>query len=110
MLKIHTFAVTINFNIMIPMKKVLFITLLLICSLLANAQIKVTGTVYSEADRETLIGATVIIEGAGNGTITDVDGKFAITCNADTTPIQRQISCNCQNDKKSRVNTNIYSI
>lgn len=30
--------------------------------------------------------------------------------NADTTPIQRQISCNKQNDKKSRVNTNIYSI
>lgn len=29
---------------------------------------------------------------------------------ADTTPIQRQISCNNQNDKKSRVNTNIYSI
>lgn len=28
----------------------------------------------------------------------------------DTTPIQRQISCNNQNDKKSRVNTNIYSI
>ena len=26
------------------------------------------------------------------------------------TPIQRQISCNNQNDKKSRVNTNIYSI
>lgn len=25
-------------------------------------------------------------------------------------PIQRQISCNNQNDKKSRVNTNIYSI
>ena len=30
--------------------------------------------------------------------------------NADTTPIQRQISCNNQNDKKTRVNTNIYSI
>ena len=26
------------------------------------------------------------------------------------TPIQRQISCNNQNDKKSRVNTNIYII
>ena len=26
------------------------------------------------------------------------------------TPIQRQISCNNQNDKKTRVNTNIYSI
>lgn len=32
------------------------------------------------------------------------------TNNADTTSIQRQISCNNQNDKKSRVNTNIYSI
>ena len=26
------------------------------------------------------------------------------------TPIHRQISCNIQNDKKLRVNTNIYSI
>lgn len=33
-----------------------------------------------------------------------------VDSNADTTPIQRQISCNNQNDKKSRVNTNIYSI
>lgn len=32
------------------------------------------------------------------------------TSNSDTTPIQRQISCNKQNDKKTRVNTNIYSI
>ena len=29
---------------------------------------------------------------------------------ADTTPIQRQISCNIQNNKKMCVNTNIYSI
>lgn len=32
------------------------------------------------------------------------------TNNADTTPIQRQISCNIQNDKKLCVNANIYSI
>ncbi len=30
--------------------------------------------------------------------------------NADTTPIQRQISCNIQNGKKLCVNANIYSI
>lgn len=29
---------------------------------------------------------------------------------ADTTPIQRQISCNIQNDNKTCVNANIYSI
>ncbi len=32
------------------------------------------------------------------------------TSNADTMPIQRQMSCNIGNDKKIRVNTNIYSI
>ena len=38
--------------------------------------------------------------------------NFGFVCqsNADTTPIQRQISCNIQNDKKLRVNANIYSI
>ena len=34
--------------------------------------------------------------------------KFLVP--TDTTPIQRQISCNIQNDKKMRVNANIYSI
>ena len=33
------------------------------------------------------------------------DGKYELY-----TLIQRQISCNKQNDKKTRVNTNIYSI
>ena len=50
------------------MKKLLFATLLLLCNLMVNAQIKVTGTVYSEQNRETLIGATIIIEGTETGT------------------------------------------
>lgn len=36
--------------------------------------------------------------------------SFVGASNADTTPIQRQISCNIQNDKKLRVNANIYSM
>ena len=36
--------------------------------------------------------------------------RFVETSNADTTPIQCQISCNIQNDNKTCVNTNIYSI
>ena len=35
---------------------------------------------------------------------------LAETSNDDTTPIQRQISCNIQNDNKTCVNANIYSI
>ena len=40
----------------------------------------------------------------------DESGETVGAFNADTTPIQRQISCNNQNDKKLRVNANIYSI
>ena len=36
--------------------------------------------------------------------------RYGKRYNADTTPIQRQISCNIQNDKKMCVNANIYSI
>ena len=36
--------------------------------------------------------------------------KISEISNADTTPIQRQISCNIQNDNKTCVNANIYSI
>lgn len=48
-------------------------------SLGINAQIKVKGTVISEADNEPVIGAYVIIAGQGTGTTTDLDGHFEIT-------------------------------
>ena len=37
-----------------------------------------TGTVYSAADGEPLIGATVAVQGTGTGVSTDVDGEFSI--------------------------------
>lgn len=40
----------------------------------------------------------------------DMFEEVATESIADTTPIQRQISCNIQNDKKLCVNANIYSI
>ncbi|HLP96792.1 MAG TPA: TonB-dependent receptor [Saprospiraceae bacterium] len=43
------------------------------------AQTRVTGRVLDEAAGEAVIGATVLEKGTSNGTITDYDGKFAIT-------------------------------
>lgn len=40
----------------------------------------------------------------------DESGETVGAFNADTSPIQRQISCNIQNDNKTCVNANIYSI
>lgn len=44
---------------------------------LATAKV-FTGTVYSSADNEPLIGATVAVKGTGVGVSTDVDGEFSI--------------------------------
>lgn len=56
----------------------LALSLMMLLSLTASAQSKVTGTVTS-ANGETVIGATVKIKGVkGVGTVTDLDGKFTI--------------------------------
>ncbi|MDR3129561.1 MAG: carboxypeptidase-like regulatory domain-containing protein [Tannerellaceae bacterium] len=39
-------------------------------------QTRVTGTVLSSEDGEPVIGASVMVKGTSQGTITDIDGKF----------------------------------
>nr|MBP6370087.1 carboxypeptidase-like regulatory domain-containing protein [Paludibacteraceae bacterium] len=61
------------------------LTFLLACLLLigvgmVNAQSKsVSGKVLSAEDGQPIIGATVMVKGTTTGTITGVDGDFAIT-------------------------------
>lgn len=56
----------------------LALSLMMLLPLTASAQSKVTGTV-TDANGETVIGATVKIKGVnGVGTVTDLDGKFSI--------------------------------
>lgn len=59
---------------------VTFITLLL--SLWSvHAQIKISGVVVDKASDEPIIGASVVLRGTSEGTITDLDGNFAILAN-----------------------------
>ena len=61
-------------------KLMLLMTCLFIGIGLVNAQIsKVTGTVTSEEDGLPVVGASVVVKGTSNGTITDMDGKFTLT-------------------------------
>ena len=49
------------------------------CIGLVNAQIsKVTGTVISEEDGLPVVGASILVKGTTNGTVTDMDGKFTL--------------------------------
>lgn len=54
--------------------------IMLLCSATAAAQtLTVTGKVTDKSTQETIIGASVLIEGTDNGTITDIDGNFKLT-------------------------------
>ena len=63
------------------------LTMLLACLTLgiglAQAQMKVNGTVLSQEDNEPLIGASVQVVGTNVGAITDLDGRFSLTCPSD---------------------------
>lgn len=73
------------------MKHYILSSLLLLCSLAANSQIKVSGIVFSNTDREVLIGATVLNKSIEDGgTITDIDGNFSINCKS--LPVTLEIS------------------
>ncbi|MDY3847855.1 MAG: TonB-dependent receptor [Prevotella sp.] len=59
--------------------KLLFACLFL-CVGMAMAQTKVSGTVLSYEDNEPVVGAAVRVVGTNIGTVTDLNGKFSITC------------------------------
>lgn len=61
------------------MKKQILLLCLALISLCSYAQTTVKGFVTSASDKEPLIGATVQIKGAGNGTITGIDGDYSLS-------------------------------
>jgi len=58
-------------------QRLLFLVLLTVCSTIVMAQEKVSGTVV-DATGESVIGASVLVKGTSNGTITDMNGNFTI--------------------------------
>lgn len=58
------------------------VSLLLMTTSLFAQEKTVTGTV-TDSTNEPLIGASVVIQGTSNGTITDIDGKYSITASPD---------------------------
>ena len=59
-------------------KLMLFLSLLFISVGIATAQTQVRGVVVDEAG-EPVVGATILIKGTSQGTVTDFDGNFALT-------------------------------
>lgn len=60
-------------------KALVVVLLLLISSNQLFGQREVSGTVNDAASGDPLIGATVVVKGTSNGTVTDLDGNYTIT-------------------------------
>lgn len=61
------------------MKQYLLILFSLLTFGLSAQQLSVSGKIISVPDNEPLIGATVMVKGTTNGTITDMDGNYLLT-------------------------------
>src|SRR5690554_5644570 len=59
-------------------KLMLFLSLLFISIGIATAQTQVRGVVVDETG-EPVVGATILIKGTSQGTVTDFDGDFSLT-------------------------------
>ena len=57
----------------------LLLALFFLCLGGVFAQTKVSGTVVSQDDGEPVIGASVVVQGAKTGVVTDVNGRFSLT-------------------------------
>ena len=60
------------------MKRLIFLFALLLTAMQLNAQIAVKGTVTASDTGEPMIGASVMEKGTMNGTVTGIDGTYAI--------------------------------
>ena len=67
------------------LKRILLSLVLMVVSMATYAQQEVSGTVL-DPDGEPIIGATVMVKGTNNGTVTDFDGNFTLKV-APGTPI-----------------------
>lgn len=82
--------------------KVLMFAMMLLMTVAAMAQTKVSGFV-SDAGKEPIIGASVLEKGTTNGTVTDFDGKFELNVlNNQATLVVSYVGMKAQ-DRKSVV-------
>ncbi|MEQ8473087.1 MAG: TonB-dependent receptor [Marinoscillum sp.] len=66
------------FAILKGRKSLAAIVLALICSTVHAQDRRIAGTVTDEENGESIPGATILIKGTSNGTITDMDGNYSI--------------------------------
>ena len=83
-------------------KRLAIVALMCMVSTILYAQkIEASGTVVDQTG-ETIIGATIMEKGTNNGTITDIDGNFKLSCNGDANLVVSYIGYETQELKAGK--------
>ena len=72
----------------------MFLATLFLCVGTALAQTEISGTVISSEDKQPIIGASILVAGTQNGTVTDVDGNFKLSAAAGSKLVVSYIGMN----------------
>ena len=72
----------------------MFLAALFLCVGTALAQTEISGTVISSEDKQPIIGASILVVGTQNGTVTDVDGNFKLSAAAGSKLVVSYIGMN----------------
>ncbi len=88
------------------------IFLLFFCMQVFSQNITVSGTVIDASNEETLIGASVVLKGTGQGTITDIDGNYSLSAPANGTLLITYIGYDPQEiaiNNRKVINVSLFS-
>ena len=72
----------------------MFLAALFLCVGTVLAQTEISGTVISSEDKQPIIGASILVAGTQNGTVTDVDGNFKLSAAAGSKLVVSYIGMN----------------
>ena len=75
--------------------------MLMACTIIYAQKIEVSGMVVDQTG-EAIVGATVMEKGVGNGTVTDIDGHFKMSCNEEAVLVVSYIGYETQTVKAGR--------
>lgn len=75
--------------------------MLMACTIIYAQKLEVSGTVVDQTG-EAIVGATVMEKGIGNGTVTDIDGHFKMSCNEEAVLVVSYIGYETQTVKAGR--------
>lgn len=70
------------------MKVSILMGLMLLFCVYSFGQTKVTGTIVDAENGEPIVGAAVIVDGTSNGSVSDIDGKFAFSIDGNQAKIR----------------------